>query len=68
MQKILIAIDSYKLGLFEERLTEAGYKYEVGDGFTFDTKHIYVWVTNPQAIAPLIEKANTDARKLPGRN
>lgn len=65
MMKIGIALDGYKLPLFEQELTGYGYEYTVGNGITPNTILITVEVGTadvPQ-LAKHVKIINTRAQK-----
>ena len=63
MQRIAIAIDDWKLPVFERHLTEAGYAFEKGPGVTPDTLTLTVLTSAVLALGAVIQAANTEARK-----
>jgi hypothetical protein len=60
--KAAIAIDDWKLPIFERHLSRAGYAYEKGDGLTPDTLHLYVVTDNMVALHGVVRAANDEAR------
>ena len=62
--KIAIAIDDWKLPIFERHLTGAGYFYTRGNGLTDGTLFLYV-VTNddPQKLEGVVRAANDEAAR-----
>lgn len=64
MKQAGIVLDTYKLEVFKKHLDAAGYKYEQKPGISPDTITLmveYEWASDLQ---PIVEKANTEARKL----
>ena len=61
--KVGIAIDPWKLPIFERRLSQAGYKYEVAGDPAGAFLTISVETTNPMALGNVVEAANLEARK-----
>lgn len=57
-----IAIDNWKLPIFERHLSQSGYTFEKCP-FTVDTMLLTVKTTNIEALAHVIKKANTEAAK-----
>lgn len=63
MSKAAIAIDSWKLPIFERHLKQSGYAYEQGKGLTQDTMFLYVDTENVVALETVVRAANTEAAK-----
>lgn len=61
--KAAIAIDDWKLPIFERHLTQAGYTWEQGRGLTENTMFLYVYTDNAQALETVVRAANTEAAK-----
>lgn len=61
MKRAAIAIDKWKLPIFERHLTQAGYVYRKGDGVTFDTALLFVSTENPVALEAVVRAANAEA-------
>ena len=62
MKTAAVAIDGWKLPIFQKHLDAAGYSYTVGPGVTHDTLIIsvkYEWV---RELKPIIEAANAECR------
>jgi hypothetical protein len=59
-----IAIDDWKLPIFERRLSQAGYAYEKGDGLTAGTLNLYVTTDNLIALETVVRAANTEAARV----
>lgn len=65
--KIGIAIDKWKLEIFERHLSQAGYGYLVKPGWNADISLLTVTTDNKEALAGVVEAANTEcARTRPG--
>jgi LysM repeat protein len=61
MKKAAVAIDPYKLPVFEKHLKAAGYTYEVVKGKAFWVIQVqYEWA---HLLKPIIEAANKEATK-----
>ena len=58
-----IAIDDWKLPIFERHLTEAGYFYEKKTGVTKDTLLLTVETDDLAALEPVVVAANVEAAK-----
>lgn len=63
MKKIGIAIDDWKLSIFERHLKQAGYSFEQGGGVASNTLMLYVYTENPEALEIVVRAANTEARR-----
>jgi hypothetical protein len=62
MKKAAILIDAYKLPVFEDDLTKAGFTYTVCNGVTSDTLLISVETETIAKLQPVVERANKRAR------
>ena len=58
-----IAIDAWKLSIFDRHLTSAGYAYTDGPGLTQDTRLLTVSTENVEALEVVVRAANTEARQ-----
>ena len=58
-----IAIDGWKLEIFERHLKGCGYEYEVGPGVTRDTLLLQVQTENLNALAELCKRANIECAR-----
>ena len=58
-----IAIDAWKLEIFERHLSQAGYAYEKSAGLTADTLMLCVETDNMIALEGVLRAANTEAAK-----
>lgn len=56
-----IAIDDWKLPIFERHLTQAGYAYTQGPGLSSGTLLLKVTTENAQALHAVVLAANTEA-------
>jgi hypothetical protein len=56
-----IAIDDWKLEIFERHLSQAGYAYHRGLGPTPDVLLLYVETANLDALAIVVNAANVEA-------
>ena len=63
MPKAGIAIDKYKLPVFERRLREAGFTFKQGPGLTKDTLFLTVETDEILGLKTVIEAANAEATK-----
>ena len=61
--KALIAIDDWKLPIFERHLSQAGYQYEQGAVVTDDTLIMTVKTDNIEALGVVVKAANTEAAR-----
>lgn len=61
--KAVIAIDAWKLSIFERRLAEAGYAYTTGPGLTQDTLFLTVTTEHPGALESIVRAANAEAAR-----
>lgn len=57
-----IALDDWKLPIFERHLSQAGYAYEVDAGPTPDTRFMYVETDDPMALGRVVLAANDEAK------
>ncbi len=67
MKKAGIAIDSWKLPIFERHLKQGGYTYQEGAGLTDDTRMLYVSTENLEALSVVVGAANIEAAKTGDR-
>lgn len=61
--KIGIAIDSWKLRIFERRLTKAGFVYGKHPGVTKDTLLLTVDTDDKDGLFTIVKAANTEAAR-----
>jgi len=61
MPKAAIAIDDWKLPIFERHLTVAGYEWEQYPGLTENTLTLTVTTPCLNALAVVVREANTEA-------
>jgi len=61
MAKIGIAIDKWKLGIFNKALNDAGFTVKKGPGVTADTLMLSVATDNVDKLAEVIKMANEHA-------
>ncbi|HAM42111.1 MAG TPA: hypothetical protein DCS42_06925 [Nitrospiraceae bacterium] len=68
--KAAIAIDDWKLPIFDRHLSKAGHTYEMGPGVTEDTLLLTVESNDMAALEIVVRSANTEAAQTPkgGRN
>lgn len=59
-----IAIDDWKLPIFERRLSAAGFAYEQRAGLTVGTLHLYVETGDLNALHAVVRCANEEAARL----
>lgn len=59
-----IAINDWKLPIFERRLSEAGFAYEKGDGLMVGTLHLYVETGDLNALHAVVRCANEEAARF----
>jgi len=59
-----IAIDDWKLPIFERHLTQAGHSYEKGPGVTKDTLLLTVVADDMKALEKVVRAANEEAALL----
>lgn len=62
--KAAIAIDTWKLPIFDRRLTNAGYSYEKSPGLTADTLFLSVVFEDVKALETVIRAANAEAANV----
>ena len=58
-----IAIDPWKLPIFERHLTQSGYKYETAGNPKGAFLTITVVTENPEALGEVVKAANVEAAK-----
>ena len=63
--KAAIAIDAWKLPIFERRLKQAGYTFTNRGGLTADTLVLTVDTENMGALAAVVYAANNEAARSP---
>lgn len=56
-----IAIESWKLAIFNRHLTQAGYTYEIDAGPTEDSIFLTVETENRRALTGVVQAANNEA-------
>lgn len=59
--KAAIAIDDWKLPIFERHLAQAGYTHTDGPGLTPKTLLLTVTTDNVEALGEVVKAANTEA-------
>lgn len=62
--RVAIAIDDWKLPIFERRLSEAGFAYEKGAGLTVGTLHLYVETGDLNALHAVALCAHDEAARF----
>ena len=63
LQKVAIAIDRWKLPIFERHLKDSGYMFGVTQGLVPMSYLLKVETVNVEALAEVIKAANTEAAK-----
>lgn len=63
MTKVGIAIDPWKLPIFERHLTQSGYTFENAGLLHKDALLLRVDTTNVDALAAILKAANTEAAR-----
>jgi hypothetical protein len=63
MSKAAIAIDKWKLHIFERHLKKHGYDFTQSGGLTKDTMFLSVETINLEAFAIVVKAANDEAAK-----
>lgn len=63
MPKAAVAIDNWKLPIFERHLQQAGYSFERVDGLTKDAMILTVTTENLVALGEVVKAANTEAAR-----
>lgn len=58
-----IAIDTWKLSIFERHLRQSGYAYSKANGLTDNTMMLSVATNNMEALGEVVKAANTEAAK-----
>lgn len=66
--KIAIALDVWKLSIFERHLTQAGYVWTQSVGVTEDTPLLIIETESPEALHGVVRAANTEAARTKGRS
>ncbi len=64
MIRAAIALDNYKLPVFQKHLEEAKFTYEVTEGITPGTLTMFVETENVNILRMVVENANTEASKM----
>ncbi len=59
-----IAIDDWKLSIFERKLAAAGYAFTTGAGVTDDTLLLKVETDNLKALEVVVRAANEEAARI----
>jgi hypothetical protein len=59
--RVGIAIDEWKLSIFERKLQQAGFAYEKGGGLMPDTLMLYVDTDNLHTLESVVRFANMEA-------
>jgi len=68
MKKVGIAIDAWKLPIFEDELEKAGFTFKTGPGVTADTLFLSVRSKTIAEIQPVVVRANDRARREKAEN
>ena len=63
MKQVGIAIDSWKLPIFDKHLRRAGIAYDVCNGLTEDTRLLTANVERIADAQPIVEAANAECRR-----
>lgn len=63
-----IAIDDWKLPIFDRHLSQAGYAYEKHPGLTADTLTLIVVTDDAKALEVVVRAANTEAATRKGND
>ena len=63
-----IAIDDWKLSIFDRHLSQAGYSYEKGPGVTSDTLFLTVTTDDAAALEKVVRSANIEAAARKGNH
>lgn len=63
MRKAAIAIDEWKLPIFERHLKQAGYAFENAGHLTAETLVLKVNTTNLAALGEVVKAANNEAAR-----
>ena len=63
MTKAAIAIDNWKLPIFKRHLKNNGYEFKQANGLTKGAMVLTVVTENLEALAVVVEAANTEAAK-----
>ena len=61
--RVGIAIDDWKLAIFERQLSGAAIDYTIGKGLTPDTLFLYVETDDPLALEKIVRAANDEAKR-----
>lgn len=61
--KAAIAIDDWKLPIFERHLTQSGYTFKNVGNLTADTLVLHVETPNMVALGEVVKAANTEAAR-----
>lgn len=59
-----IAIDAWKLGIFQDVLTKYGFEYTQGAGLTKDTLMLYVETDDKPKLAFAVQQAQTKCARM----
>ena len=65
--RVAIAIDDWKLPLFERHLTQSGYAFKNAGALTPGTLILTVETTNGAALAIVVKAANDEAARTGGK-
>lgn len=63
LKKVGIAIDKWKLQIFERHFQQNGYLFTVLEGFSPNTYLLTIETANVEALARVINAANTESAK-----
>ena len=63
MMKVAIAIDDWKLPIFERHLRQSNYAFKNAGAFTAGTLILHVETTNADALHEVVKAANTEAAR-----
>jgi hypothetical protein len=65
-RKAGVAIDAWKLPIFERHLSRSGYAFESAGELTKGCLVLTVWTENMEALGEVIKAANAEAAKTKG--
>lgn len=59
-----IALDTWKIGIFDRHLTEAGFTYSVAGKISESITVLHVETENLLGLAPIVKAANAEAQSI----
>jgi hypothetical protein len=68
VKRVCVAIDDWKLSIFERRFREAGFTWEQGDGLCEHVIHLYVETDDVEGLGSVVGAAQVECAIGKGRS